>query len=29
MMRDFVIVTDSSCDLPGKMADDLELVVLR
>jgi DegV family protein with EDD domain len=27
-MNDFVIVTDSSCDLPAKMADELELTVL-
>lgn len=27
-MNDFVIVTDSSCDLPAKMADELELKVL-
>lgn len=27
-MNDFAIVTDSSCDLPAKMADELELTVL-
>lgn len=27
-MRDFVLMTDSSCDLPAKMAEELELVVL-
>lgn len=26
-MSDFVIMTDSSCDLPAKMADELELVI--
>ncbi len=28
MMRDYVIVTDSSCDMPAQLAQDLELVVL-
>ena len=27
-MRDFVLMTDSSCDLPAKMADELGLTVL-
>lgn len=27
-MADYVIVTDSSCDLPAKLAEELELVVL-
>ena len=27
-MNDFAIVTDSSCDLPGKLAEELELTVL-
>ncbi len=27
-MNDFIILTDSSCDLPQQMADELGLVVL-
>jgi len=27
-MSEYVIMTDSSCDLPAKMADELGLVVL-
>ena len=27
-MSDYVIMTDSSCDLPAKMADDMNLTVI-
>ena len=27
-MSDYVIMTDSSCDLPAKLADEMELTVL-
>ena len=27
-MKDYIIFTDSSCDLPAKMAEDLEVDVV-